>query len=708
MGNKQKNKSQKLKPTLRNDIIRLFQDNPKKQFNYKQIASFLEVSDNEIRKLVYKILLELSEEKILEETQRGKFRKGRITKRIEGTIQLNRKGHGYVVSESLEEDLFIDRKNIHRVIHGDRVVVEFRNRGKKRAEGVVTEVIGQQERTFVGRLEISEKFAFLVPNDPRIDLDIFIPLGKIGKVDNGSIVVGRIVDWPETAKSPFGEIIEVLGTSESHDVEMKSILISNGIRYEFPEEVLNEANRINISLDEEEVKKRRDFRDILTMTIDPVDAKDFDDALSIEYLENGWTRVGVHIADVAHYIREGSALDKEALERGNSVYLVDRVVPMLPEHLSNGVCSLRPDEDKFAFSAVFDLNENAEIEEEWFGKTVIRSARRFAYEEAQERIETGKGDLSKEILTLDGLAKILRSRRMKDGALEIASSELRFELDEKGNPIRAYKKVGKDANQLIEEYMLLANRRVGQYVGDTNRKVSVPLIYRIHDRPDREKLEQFAVFLSKFGKQVSFRNERKITEEMNRIFREMKDETEFPMVQQMAIKSMAKAVYDTENIGHYGLGFRYYAHFTSPIRRYADLMVHRILFNELNKVQKHYKDLQETAEHISRTERRAVDAERSSQKYFQAVYLEHNVGEVFTGVITGLTDWGIYVEMHQNHCEGMVSLKTIQGDRYYFDEQNYVVVGSRSGQEFNLGDVIEVELVGVNIARRQIDLELVD
>ena len=707
MKNKQKRRGEKLSKTLRKNISDLFNKNPNRQLNYKQVSSLLEVSEAEHRKLVYELLKELSAEGVLKETERGKFKKGRSFETIEGTIHLNRKGHGYLVAENLAEDLFVDRKYLNRVIHGDHVVVELRQKGRGKIEAIVVEVKGQGERSFVGTIEISRKFAFLIPEDPRIDIDIFIPVEKVKDLESGTKVVGRITDWPETAKNPFGEIMEVLGNAESHDVEMKSILITHGIRHEFPQNVLDEANRIPISLDQEEIKKRRDFRDILTFTIDPHDAKDFDDALSFERLENGNVRVGVHIADVGHYIIEDSALDKEAYDRGNSVYLVDRVVPMLPEHLSNGVCSLRPEEEKFTFSAVFELNENAEIEDEWFGKTVIRSDKRFAYEDAQEVIEKGVGELADEITTLDRLAKAMRKKRMKKGALEIESSELRFELDAKGNPLRAYKKVAKDANKLIEEFMLLANRRVGQFIGDTNRKITIPFIYRVHDKPDRDRIEQFAVFVSKFGKNFKVKGDQDIAIEMNKLFAEMKDEPEFPMVQQMAIKSMAKAVYDTENIGHYGLGFRYYVHFTSPIRRYADLMVHRILLHELESRRKHYPSLRETAKHISITERRAIEAERLSQKYFQAQYLKDNIGETYYGIITGLTEWGIYVEMRENHCEGMVSLKSMKDDRYYFDERNYTVVGSRNGEQFNMGDVVEVELINVNIAKKQIDLEMV-
>ena len=707
MGEKSKSKKGKFKNQLRDEILRLFQTKSKALFNYKQVASQLKINDQEGRKFVFSILVELAHAGQLKEVERGKFKGVNLRKRIEGVLEVTRKGHGYVVSEEMREDVFVDRKFLGHALHGDKVVVELFKRSGSTQEGRVVEVLDRKERRIIGVLQIDKKFAFLVPDDPRIDVDIFIPLNKVKDAVNGTLAIARITDWPETAKSPFGEIIETLGLPDSNEAEMKAILVANGIRYTFPQVVIDEAMQISVALDDAEIAKRRDFRNILTMTIDPVDAKDFDDALSIEFLSGGNIRVGVHIADVAHYIPEKSQLDKEALARGNSVYLVDRVVPMLPEHLSNVVCSLRPEEEKFTFSAVFELDKNADVVNEWFGKTVICSDKRFTYEDAQEIIESGKGEYQKELLALNNLAVTLRKRRMAHGALEVHSSEIRFELNEAGVPVNVYKKTSKEANKLVEEFMLLANKQVAAFVGDTRRKESIPLIYRVHDFPDREKLEQFSVFVSKFGLSFKIGREKDIARDMNVLFEKMKNEPEFGIVQQMAIKSMAKAVYDTENIGHFGLAFRYYAHFTSPIRRYADLMVHRILFDTLEKKTKNYKGLQETARHISITERKAVEAERASQKYFQAQYLRNDIGKTYTGVITGLTDWGIYVEMRENYCEGMISLKSLTWDNFYFDEKNYRTVGSRTGDQFNLGDTVEVELVRVNMARRQIDLELV-
>ncbi|MBD3639032.1 MAG: ribonuclease R [Crocinitomicaceae bacterium] len=707
---KKKNKN-KLSSKLRTEIRNLFADNPNKQLNYKQVAGLLDVHDPQVRKLIYTILNEMVKDDELKETQRGKFKAGGKTKRsIQGVMDVSKRGAGYVIVEGLDEDIYVSENNMGKALNGDKVEVVITKSRGKRLEGKVVDVLDRKERLIVGTLDVQDHFSFLIPDDPKINVDVFISGSNLNGGQNGQKAIGAITDWPESAKNPFGKIIEILGKPGTNEAEMKSILAANGINFTFPDEVMAEANTISLELPKEEIAKRNDFRNILTFTIDPADAKDFDDALSIEFLENGLTRVGVHIADVGHYVQPDSYLDKEAMERGNSVYLVDRVIPMLPEHLSNGVCSLRPKEDKFAFSGVFDLTDEGVVKKQWFGKTVINSDKRFAYEDAQEIIESGKGEFAKEILKLNGIAKNLREARMKHGGLEIHASEIRFLLDEEGHPAEVVKKLQKDANKLIEEFMLLTNRSVGKYVGDVKNKQKKPaeIIYRVHDRPDMEKVQQFAVFVSKFGKKFSFKNDRDIAKNMNRLFEEMKDEAEFNMVQSMAIKSMAKAVYDTENIGHYGLGFDYYVHFTSPIRRYADLIVHRVLFNELNKEKKRLPRLKDVADHISQTERRAVEAERTSSKYFQALFLEDKQGEVFNGFITGLTEWGIYVELEENYCEGMISVKALRDDHYVFDEKEYLIYGKRSGEEFNLGDHLKVRVVNVSLSKKQIDLELVD
>lgn len=701
-----KKKPSKLHTLLRKDILSILAQNDKKPLNYKQISGFLKISDKELRKQLLNTLNQMVHEEVIIEVERGKYKMNRFSNVIEGVIEINLRGTGYITNENLTEDLFVPTKNLNGALNGDLVLAEIHQRGRKRPEGKVTKVIERRTKQFVGVLEVSGNHAFFIPDDPNINVDFFIPPEKLNGGRNGQKALVKLVKWNDSNKSPYGEVIDTFSANEETEAEAISIVSRLGLNYHFPDDVVSEAQNISFELDPEEIKRRRDFRDITTITIDPVDAKDFDDALSVEFLEENLFRIGVHIADVSHYVHPESALDKEAQIRGNSVYLVDRVIPMLPEHLSNGVCSLRPDEEKFSFSAVFDLDKNGVIKNEWFGKTVIKSNRRFAYEEAQEVIETKKGDFKKEILLLDGIAKKLRNKRLKAGALEIESSEIRFELDEDGKPVNVYKKVIKDANKLIEEFMLLANRRVGTYMGEIYKIHKTPLVYRIHDSPDEEKVGQFGQFLEKHGMSFAFKDERDISIQMNKVFEHFKGEPNFDMIQTMAIKSMAKAVYDTQNIGHYGLGFDYYAHFTSPIRRYADLLVHRILFDALHERFKAYPKLRDLAKHISITERKAVEAERTSKKYFQTLYLEDKVGEIFDGVITGLTDFGIFVEMKENFCEGMVMIRNIKGDRYQFDSDEYVVYGAQYGEEFTMGDEVRVKILQVSPDKKQIDLML--
>ncbi|HIP36421.1 MAG TPA: ribonuclease R [Crocinitomix sp.] len=707
--------------SLSDEILQLFNDFPDRKLNYKQIASLLNKNTSPFRKQIYTILSQLADDGVLKEVSLGKFKKIenhlqhiKTSKKtssnlIVGTIETTKRGAGYVLVEGQDKDIYIAEKNRNRSLNGDTVSVKIsRNRKGKKLEGEIIEILESANKIIVGTLDVSDKFAFLIPDNQKLDIDVFIPKSKLKDAKSGYKALVKITEWPPNAKNPYGEVIDVLGRTESNDAEMISILVGNNIPYEFSTEVLTEANKIDTELSKKEISTRRDFRTILTFTIDPVDAKDFDDALSIEYLENGNLRVGIHIADVAHYVTEGSALDKEAYVRGNSTYLVDRVVPMLPEHLSNGVCSLRPNEEKFTFSAVFEINFKGDVMNEWFGKTVIFSDRRFTYEEAQERIETKKGDLAQEINDLDRIAKILRAKRIKNGALEIVSSEIRFELDENGNPIDTHKKTSKDANKLVEEFMLLANKHVAKFVGDVSkRKTQIPFIYRVHDKPDEKKLEMFKVFLSKFDINFDYSNINTVSIQMNKLFEDLKNEPEFPIIQQMAVRTMAKAVYDTKNIGHYGLGFRYYTHFTSPIRRYADLMVHRILLETINKKNKKHHGLQQVAEHISRTERRSVNAERDSQKYFQAYYLKDKIGEEHQGIITGVTDWGMYVEMVDLLCEGMVRLNSIEFDHFYFDEKSHAIIGNNSNTVYNLGDKVTVKIKAVSVAKKQVDLGLV-
>jgi ribonuclease R len=549
----------------------------------------------------------------------------------------------------------------------------------------------------------------LIPDNNRVSTEIQITKENLYGARDGEKVLVKIIAWPKSAGIPYGEVSSVIGIPGTNDTEMLSILYNQGIDPIFPQAVINEAEFVPIILDPKEIESRRDFRAISTFTIDPLDARDFDDAISFRKLDNGHFEIGVHIADVSHYVRPGSAMDTEALRRSNSVYLVDRVVPMLPEQLSNIACSLRPNEDKYSFSAVFEIDTSGKVFTEWFGKTAIHSDRRFTYEEAQEIIEGKEGDFKEEILIIDKIAKILRKARLKQGALSIESEEMRFKLDEKGNPKEVLIKTSKDAHKLVEEFMLLANRHVATYLSKPKKgKDLFPMIYRVHDVPDPAKIQLFAVFIEKFGYKLDLQNPAKIAQNLNALFEDVRFKNEYSLIQTMAIRSMAKAAYDTVNIGHYGLAFQYYSHFTSPIRRYADLVVHRILQEELtNQKHRYGNDLSEICKKISKNERKASEAERESTKYFQTLFVLDHIGEVFSGTISGIAEHGMFVRMDENHCEGMVAMLDIPGDRFYFDMEKFRIVGAKTKKEYNFGDKVHVLVQQVNPRKRQIDLELV-
>ena len=690
-------------------IMKVFEKNMGLELTYKEICVKIDANSPASRQQVIDTLIQLAKRHIIKQISHHSYKLEEGKNTIEGRIELTQRGSGFVVQEGDSKDIFISPNNTNQAMHNDKVSVRLINIGKGRPEGVVIKVIDRNKTQFVGTLKIIGNKSILIPDNVRSGVEIEIVDNKLSTAVNGVKALVKITVWPQSSARPFGEIIEVLGFPGTNDVEMLSILYNQGIDPKFPNEVLEEAEYVSIDLDDTEIAKRRDFRDVLTFTIDPFDAKDFDDAISYRKLKNGNFELGVHIADVSHYVRPGSKMDEEALKRSNSVYLVDRVIPMLPEQLSNIACSLRPKEDKYSFSAVFEMNESGDVKGEWFGKTVIHSNRRYSYEEAQEIIEGKEGEFQDEIRAIDRVAKILREARLANGALNIESEEMRFKLDSKGSPIETIIKTSKDAHKLIEEFMLLANKRVSLFLSKPNQnKDLIPMIYRVHDKPDPEKIGFLTLFLDKFGHELTFESLEKIALNINVLLKSIREENEFPLVQSMVIRSMSKASYETQNIGHFGLAFTHYSHFTSPIRRYADLVVHRILETELAKRPHQYgKTLDEVCKLISRNERKAAEAERESGKYFQTLFVEDKIGEEFSGIISGIAEHGIYVKMTENNCEGMVSMQDIPGDRYYFDADKFRVIGSKNKKEYNFGDLVTVRIYEVNPRKRQIDLELV-
>lgn len=710
MSRRKEKKPQKLKSSLSQVIRTIFSKHPETSLNHKQVCNLLDVRENALRKLVFDVLQEQVKLGYLRQAGYGIFQLNSSENFVEGTIQITLRGSGFVIPfDDTLSDIFIAPHNLHQALDGDRVKVQITKQGKNRNEGVIIEIVERERTQFVGTIEIHERFAFLLPDNSRVGTDIFIPLEKLRGAKHGEKALVKITAWPKSAESPYGEVLETLGKPGSNEVEMVSILVNQGIEYTFPEEVLSEAEVIPMELDQEEVAKRRDFRPITTFTIDPQDARDFDDALSFRRVENGNIEIGIHIADVSHYVRPNSAMDNEALKRSNSVYLVDRVIPMLPEQLSNMACSLRPNEDKFSFSCVVEMDEQGTVYDHWFGKTVIHSDRRFSYEEAQEIIEGKEGDYKDEILILDKIAKILRKRRLKNGAMNIESEEMRFKLDEEGQPIEVMIKTSKDANKLIEEFMLLANRLVATFIGKpVEGKEKIPFVFRCHDEPDAEKVGLFNLFIQKFGYEIEFQNPRQISKNINALLEKIKTTGEYSLIQTMAIRSMAKASYETVNIGHYGLAFDYYTHFTSPIRRYADLVVHRIVQEELTSRKHRYgKELDDVCKRISRMERKAIEAERESTKYFQTLFVLDKIGQEFHGIVSGIAEFGMFVKMDENKCEGMIPMNEIPGDRFRFDADKYCIVGAKTGKEYNFGDKVLVRIYEVSPRKRQIDLELI-
>ncbi len=700
-------------------ILKILSQSANKAFNYKQIGAKLELDDTQSRNQIIKDLKILASQNKIIESEPGKYLVKAISKDYyEGKIDMTGRKTAYFVCPEMEEDVFIPTNNLNHALDKDIVKVYVYNRRKgKRPEGEVIEVIERHKTDFVGVIDIQANFAFVSTANPKMYTDIFIPKDKIGEAEQGDVVLVHIEDWPARADSPFGSVIKVLGKPGEHDTEIHAILAEYGLPSEFPIEVETFAQKIDTSIEESEIAKRRDMRDTLTFTIDPKDAKDFDDALSFKKLENGNYEIGIHIADVSYYLQEGTILDDEAYQRATSVYLVDRVVPMLPEVLSNFACSLRPNEEKYTFSAIFEITETSQVVNQWFGRTVIYSDQRFAYEEAQYIIETKDDVIPEEIsitgssykvspeivaatLKMDELAKIFRKRRMADGAISFDKVEVKFNLDEAGEPQGVYFKVSKDANHLIEEFMLLANKKVAEYIG----KQKKTFIYRIHDEPNEDKLIAMQTVIAKFGYKIDFRNKGDISKSLNALMEEVNGKKEQNLIDTLAIRSMSKAKYSTDNIGHYGLAFDYYSHFTSPIRRYPDVMVHRLLQHYLDGGKSVDEETYETkCLHSSTMEGLATNAERDSIKYMQVKYMQDHQDQEFLGVISGVTEWGIYVEIIENKCEGMCRIRDIKDDYYTFDEKQYALSGATSGKLLQLGDEIYVKVKNADLVKKQLD-----
>ncbi len=681
-------------------------------FNYKQVAAALGVNSQSQLRSIAMTLAEMDFDGDLLQVAPGKYKLPQRSNVTTGTFVRRSNGKNSVITDADGESIFVAERNSLHALNGDKVkvIIAARRQGVE-PEAEVIEITEPLDQTFIGTLHVEKGLSYLSTDSKFLANDIIIPRSKLKGGTTGDKAIVKITSWPDEAKNPEGEVIDILGKTGENNAEIHAILAEFGLPYRYPKNVDAAANKIEAGITPEEVAKREDMRDVLTFTIDPKDAKDFDDALSFRLLANGNYEIGVHIADVTHYVRPDTLLDREAQKRATSVYLVDRVVPMLPEHLSNGICSLRPNEEKLTFSCIFEMDSAARVLNSRIGRTVIRSDRRYAYEEAQEIIETGRGDYAEEIITLNNLAKIMRKERFQNGSVEFDRAEVKFDIDEDGHPTGVYFKVSKDANKLIEEFMLLANRTVATYIGrgQTKRKPKA-FVYRVHDQPDPGKLQDLATVARAFGYKIkSSGSAKEVNRSINKMLADVKGQPEENYLSTLAIRSMAKAVYSTDNIGHYGLGFDYYTHFTSPIRRFPDMMVHRLLEKYLAGGRSvNLEKLNEQCSHSSTMEQLAANAERASIKYKQVEYMADHLGEVYSGVISGVTEWGLYVELEENLCEGLVPVRDLADDYYDFDEKNYSLVGRRRGTRYRLGDRVTVKVARADLDRKQLDFILVD